>query len=232
MATTQRVIVVALAVALFTVNVACISPPCTCGQGTVQSRTPRCVCVCSGTYLQPDCSFQTTDTVKMQVWYDYESRNFVSELAVAQLNNDLATTSVVFVYATGSFNGKTLGVFTMDGRSAYNLRAAADLQLQWVSDAQITAVYLELTVQNAAPPSPGAQIELYRNGVIVITAEGVGYLIAAIAVLLAVCCLDNCCCGGGRNNAVAIKHDVAMGLWDPKLGKDPVLKYVPEAPPQ
>jgi hypothetical protein len=197
----------------------------------VASKSPQCECSCSADYLPPQCNYRSWENVTVEVWYNYTTSFFVSARAVKQLNAGLGNNaSCRFVLADSGNFDTTKAVFEMLGGHAYNLRAFIASNASWTTAAHILATYDQYTRVDDAPESNAAPIEIYRQGNIVITAEGVGYLAAAVLTVLILLFLEVCCCGG-YNTEEEIGRDYATGKWDLYLGdaKHKVFKY--EAPP-
>ena len=208
------------------------SPPCNCYNGAVVSREPRCQCSCNAGYLEPDCSYAVGDNVSMEVWYDYPSGQYTSSRRRDALTTALSPSKpIVFVLARQGNYGKTAAIYKMTGRDAYNLKAHVANDAQWVSDERIFAAYDQFTRVEEAPEARAHPTIVYERGEIVVTAEGIAYLAAVALAVVFVSLVEFCCCHGG-NTEDEIRHDIATGVWDQRLGYDKGMAYKHEPPPE
>lgn len=184
------------------------APFCVCGRGgTLIANTPRCVCNCTGEYVQPDCRYRSFDIIHVDTWIAQNFTAIVTESLQTRLVNGLiaeglpanVASEITFVAMTRSktVENVTSVRFAMFGVCALYLKAAYEKQRPWIKMLLINAI-VDATVLPPAvyPPmlSLVRSVVIYQNpNGIAVTVDDIGWVLGVIGTLFVVFNLERCC---------------------------------------
>lgn len=190
---------------------------CNCNYGNVDVYEPQCLCSCYSGYLLPNCLYKADDVVAVQIWLTLQPLDFFSDQLLQTLAWALPVrnaTELTFLYAHpyAQYN-RTAAFVTMLGDRAQQLVWDFSTEHEWLAEANIEAVWEHI------PPLPesstyGSSLFVYQStdGKVLITVEGIMWLIGALSVMAGLSILESCCLSNNEEEVwdYVVEHHAAM----------------------
>lgn len=176
---------------------AAVARQCNCNNGNVDIAEPQCSCSCYSGYLMPRCLYTASDMVTVEIWVKKQPQDFFSNDLVNALSWALPVKSsadISFLYAQPhAAVNKTAAFVSLRGDRAQQLVWDVYSSNGWLAKASIEAAW-EHIPDLPSNTNYGATLSVYRStdGKVLITVEGILWLIAAVVMVVALSLLECC----------------------------------------